>query len=184
MANWFYFSPIISSLLAKRIMWSISGIMPSSLGALPSLICFLAFSTSSIVNSYYFNVMQNRVNVTQSCVFSGGSQQVLEMLIPLPFPFFRGLPHNFPDAAALRLVIALTIFQALLGSTALNALSTSPIWYLIGCYSRFLYTACKSLLASLLVTASGLLSSCGCYIFVLVFRFSFVGRLFLHCSSV
>lgn len=108
-------------------MWSISGIMPSFLGALPSLICLLAFSTSSIVNSYYFNVMQNRVNITQRCVLKGGSQQVLEMLIPLLFPFFRGFPHNFPDAAALRLVIVLTIFQALLGSTALNTLSTSPI---------------------------------------------------------
>ena len=56
-------------------------------------------------------------------------------------PFFRGFPHNFPDASALRLIIVLTIFEALLGSTTLNALSTSPIWYLIGCYSRFLYTA-------------------------------------------
>ena len=98
--------------------------------------------------------------------------------------FLQGFSHNFPDAAALRLVIVLTIFQALVGSTALNALSTSPIWYLIGCYSRFLYTACKSLLASILVTASGLLSSCGCEIPLLVFRFSFAGRLFLHCSSV
>lgn len=86
-ANWFYFSPIISSLLAKKKMSSISGIMPSSLGALHSLICYLAFCNSSIVNSvsYYFNVMQNRVNVTQQCGFSGGSQQVLEMLIPLFF---------------------------------------------------------------------------------------------------
>ena len=177
---------IISSLLAKGIMSSILGIMPSSLGALPSLICFLAFCNSSMVNSvsYYFNVMQNRVNVIQHCVFSGGSQQVLEMLIPLLFPFFRGFPHNFPDAAALRLIIVLTIFQALLKSTALNSLSPSPIWYLIGCYSRSLYTACKSLLASLLATASGLLSSCGYWILLLVFRFSFVGRLFLHCSSV
>ena len=100
------------------------------------------------------------------------------------FSFLQGFFHNFPDAPALRLVIVLTIFQALVGSTALNALSTSPIWYLIGCYSRFLYTACKSLLASILVTASGLLSSCGCEIPLLVFRFSFAGRLFLHCSSV
>ena len=30
--------------------------------------------------------MQNRVNVIQHCVFSEGSQQVLEMLIPLLFP--------------------------------------------------------------------------------------------------
>ena len=37
------------------------------------------------------------------------------------------------------------------------------------------YCHCKSFLASLLVTASGLLSSCGCYIFQLVFRFSFCG---------
>ena len=176
MASWFCFSPIISSLLAKRIMSSILGIVPSSLGALPSLICFLAFCNSSIVYSvsYYFNVMKKRVNVTQRCVFKGGSQQVLEMLIPLLFPFFRGFLQNFPDAAALRLVIVLTIFQALLGSTTLNALSTSPIWYLISCYSRSLYTACKSLLASILVTTSGLFSSCGCYIFLWFFRFSFV----------
>ena len=186
MANWFCFSPIIRSLLAKRIMSSILGIMQSSLGALPSFICFLAFCNSSIVYSvsYYFHVMQNRVNVTQRCVFKGGSQQVLEMLIPLLFPFFRGFPHNFPDAAALRLIIVLTIFQALLRSTTLNSLSPSPIWYLIGCYSRSLYTACNSLLASILATASGLLSSCGYWILLLVFRFSFVGRLFLHCSSV
>lgn len=90
------------------------------------------------------------------------------------FSFLQGFSHNFPDAAALRLVIVLTIFQALLGSTTLNALSTSPIWYLISCYSRSLYTACKSLLASIFVTTSGLFSSCGCYIFLWFFRFSFV----------
>lgn len=48
-----------------------------------------------VFSLYYFNVMQNRVNVTQRCVFKGGSQQVLEMLIPLLFPFFRGFPTIF-----------------------------------------------------------------------------------------
>lgn len=70
MANWFCFSPIIRSLLAKRIMSSILGIMPSSLGALPSLICFLAFCNSSTVYSVYIISMLCRTGWTLLSVVS------------------------------------------------------------------------------------------------------------------
>ena len=186
MANLFCFSPIISSLLAKRIMSSILGIMPSSLGALPLLICFLAFSTSSIVNSYYFNVIQNRVNVTQRCVFKGGSQQVLEMLIPLLFPaFLQGFSPQFSRRLCFTIDYCINYFWSLAGVNYFERTLNFPNMILNRLLLTFLvYCLCKSLLASILVTASGLLSSCGCYILLSVFRFSFVGRLFLHCSSV
>lgn len=116
MANWFCFSPIIRSLLAKRIMLSILGIMPSSLGALPSLICFLAFCNSPTVYSvsYYFKVMQNRVNVTQRCVFKGGSQQVLEMLIPLLF-LSSGVFPQFSRRCCFTIGYCINYFPSLAG---------------------------------------------------------------------
>ena len=116
MANWFCFSPIIRSLLAKRIMLSILGIMPSSLGALPSLICFLAFCNSPTVYSvsYSFKVKQNRVNVTQRCVFKGGSQQVLEMLIPLLF-LSSGVFPQFSRRCCFTIGYCINYFPSLAG---------------------------------------------------------------------
>ena len=155
---------IISSLLAKRIMSSILGIMPSSLGALPLLIYFLAFSTSSIVNSYYFNVIQNRVNVTQRCVFKGGSQQVLEMLIPLLFPaFLQGFSPQFSRRHCFTIDYCINYFWSLAGVNYFERTLNFPNMILNRLLLTFLvYCLCKSLLASILVTASGLLSSCGC----------------------